>query len=165
MYFTTINSPLGVLTLTANQDGLTGVYFEEHRHFKGLEGGQRKSDFPLFDRVATQLGQFFDGTRQTFDVPLDLSAGTAFQQQVWRALQTIPYGETCSYGELARHLHNPQAVRAVGAANGRNPLSIIIPCHRVIAANGALTGYAGGLKNKHYLLKFEAEQHHSFCLS
>jgi len=162
MQFTEINSPLGPLTLAASQHGLAGVYFEEHRHFNGVGGWARAPDLPVFEIVTQQLNEFFDGTRMTFDLPLDLSAGTLFQQQVWRALQTIPFGETWSYGELARRLANSKAVRAVGAANGRNPLSIIIPCHRVIAANGELTGYAGGLKNKQALLKFEAEKHQLF---
>ena len=164
MQFTNINSPVGSLTLVASEIGLAGVYFEEHRHFKGIEGWLRAPDLPIFEQVSQQLIEFFAGERITFDVPLDLSGGTAFQQQVWRALQEIPFGTTLSYGELAQRLSNPQAVRAVGAANGRNPISIIIPCHRVIAANGALTGYAGGLKNKQHLLKFEAEKHQNFGL-
>jgi len=164
MQFTQINSPLGRLTLAASEHGLAGVYFDEHRHFKGIDGWQRVPDLPIFQTVSQQLTEFFAGTRTTFDLPLDLSAGTPFQQQVWRALQTIPFGGTLSYGGLARRLANPQAVRAVGAANGRNPISIIIPCHRVIAANGDLTGYAGGLKNKQSLLKFEAEKHQLFRL-
>jgi len=164
MKFTEMNSPLGRLTLAASLHGLAGVYFEDHRHFKGMEGWQADDEHEVLDLTKQQLAEFFAGNLTVFDLPLDLSAGTAFQQQVWRALQTIPFGTTLSYGDLAKQIANPRAVRAVGAANGRNPLSIIIPCHRVIATSGALTGYAGGLKNKQILLKFEAEKHQSFCL-
>ncbi|MBC3862009.1 methylated-DNA--[protein]-cysteine S-methyltransferase [Undibacterium jejuense] len=164
MKFTEFDSPLGRLTLAASELGLAGVYFEDHRHFKGMDGWQRTDDVDTLNLATQQLGEFFAGTREQFDLPLDFSAGTPFQQQVWRALQAIPFGATLSYGDLARQIENPQAVRAVGAANGRNPISIIVPCHRVIASSGALTGYAGGLKNKQSLLKFEAEKHQSLSL-
>ena len=164
MKFTEMDSPLGCLTLAASERGLAGVYFEDHRHFKGIVGWQEDNEHEVLILAQQQLAEFFAGTRTKFELPLDLSAGTGFQQQVWRALQTIPFGATQSYGALAKQIGNPQAVRAVGSANGRNPLSIVIPCHRVIASNGALTGYAGGLKNKQSLLKFEADKRQSLCL-
>ncbi|MBC3883656.1 methylated-DNA--[protein]-cysteine S-methyltransferase [Undibacterium griseum] len=151
-------SPLGQLYLAASGRGLAGVYFEQHRHFKGLQDWQQTTADSLLLDTAAQLQDYFAGSLQEFTIPLDLSAGTPFQQAVWYELLRIPYGRTCSYGELANALGKPQAVRAVGAANGRNPVSVIVPCHRVIAASGALTGYAGGLKNKQALLKLEAEK-------
>jgi methylated-DNA-[protein]-cysteine S-methyltransferase len=147
---------MGKLLLAASGSGLAGVYFEQHRHFKGMAGWQRDDAHSVLLQAKEQLLEYFSGERQAYDVPLDLSTGTAFQQQVWRALCTIPYGATFSYAELAQHLGKPSAVRAVGAANGRNPLSIIVPCHRVIGSGGALTGYAGGLLNKQNLLALEA---------
>ena len=110
----------------------------------------------MLTRAARQLAEYFAGTRRTFDLPLAFTArGTPFQQKVWRALLTIPFGETRSYGEIAAQIGSPRAVRAVGAANGRNPISIVAPCHRVVGANGKLTGFAGGLENKAYLLALE----------
>ncbi len=156
MHYLYTDSPTGTLLLAVSAQGLSGVYFPEHRHFKGIAGWQAAPEHPLLLAAAEQLAAYFSGQRQHFDLPLDLSAGTVFQQAVWRQLARIPYGQPLSYGQLAQQLGNPAAVRAVGAANGKNPLSIILPCHRVIAANGALTGYAGGLKNKQYLLNFEA---------
>ena len=158
MKYTEFNSPLGVLCLAASDTGLSGVYFEQHRHFKGIQGWQAAPEHPALQLATQQLNEYFAGQRQHFDLPLDISSGTPFQQSVWRALQQIPFGQTCSYGDLAASIGKSSAVRAVGAANGRNPLSIIVPCHRVIAANGALTGYAGGLKNKQALLQLEAYQ-------
>lgn len=158
MKYTEFNSPLGRLCLAASDIGLSGVYFEQHKHFKGIQGWQAAPQFPLLQLASQQLQEYFAGQRQHFDLPLDMSSGTPFQQSVWRALQQIPFGQTCSYGALAASISKSSAVRAVGAANGRNPLSIIVPCHRVIAADGALTGYAGGLKNKQALLQFEAGQ-------
>jgi methylated-DNA-[protein]-cysteine S-methyltransferase len=145
----------GPLRLVASQRGLCGVYFPEHKHIQFDSAWELNSQNSLLQMAAQQLDAYFAGTRQQFDLPLDCSHGTAFQQEVWRALQTIPYGEVCSYSALAQQIARPKAVRAVGAANGRNPLSIIIPCHRVIAANGQLQGYAGGLANKHALLTLE----------
>lgn len=158
MKYTEFSSPLGVFCLAASDTGLSGVYFEQHRHFKGIQGWQLAPEHPVLQLATQQLQEYFAGQRQHFDLPLDMSAGTPFQQSVWRALQQIPFGQTCSYGALAASINKLSAVRAVGAANGRNPLSIIVPCHRVIAANGALTGYAGGLKNKQALLQFEADK-------
>lgn len=156
MYFTDIHSPLGRLLLAASTQGLCGVYFEQHRHFKGSAGWVRMDDHPVLSATSLQLAEYFEGQRREFTLPLDLSAGTAFQQTVWQALLKIPYASTESYSGLAQHIGNPRAVRAVGAANGRNPVSIIVPCHRVIAASGALTGYAGGMQHKQALLNLEA---------
>ncbi|MBX9868475.1 MAG: methylated-DNA--[protein]-cysteine S-methyltransferase [Burkholderiaceae bacterium] len=156
MYYTSYQSPMGALTLVASARGLAGVYFATHRHFSQPANWQQSNNHALFDQVRTQLDAYFAGTRQHFDVPLDVSGATTFQQDVWQALLRIPYGETASYAQIAQQIGRPAAVRAVGAANGRNPVSIIVPCHRVIASNGALTGYAGGLPNKTYLLAHEA---------
>jgi methylated-DNA-[protein]-cysteine S-methyltransferase len=147
-------SPLGPLLLAATEGGISGVYFAEHRHFKGPQEWQRATQHPLLQRAATQLEEYFAGQRQEFDVPLDLR-GTPFQLSVWRALCGISFGCTKTYGEHARDVGNPKAVRAVGAAIGRNPLSIIVPCHRVMGASRSLTGYAGGLERKRALLALE----------
>lgn len=156
MYYTNYDSPVGKLLLAASDKGLAGIYFEQHRHFKGSAGWQQDDGHVVLLQVRQQLQEYFAGQRRQFDLPLDLSAGTPFQQSVWQALLDIPFGATASYGELAKRIGKPSAVRAVGAANGRNPVSIIVPCHRVIAGSGALTGYAGGLANKQALLEMEA---------
>ncbi|MCX7220480.1 MAG: methylated-DNA--[protein]-cysteine S-methyltransferase [Burkholderiales bacterium] len=148
-------SPLGPLLLAASERGLAGVYFAEHRHFKGMAGWRRNDEHAVLQQTAAQLGSYFSGQRQEFDLPLDLSQGTQFQQAVWQALRKLTYGSTASYADIAAQIGKPAAVRAVGAANGRNPISIIVPCHRVIASSGALTGYAGGLPNKVALLSLE----------
>lgn len=151
-------SPLGELTLLASDQGLRGVYFTEHRHFTGLQQASHQPEARHLQQTIRQLQEYFEGQRQSFDLTLDLAQGTEFQQKVWRALQQIPFAATCSYAQLAVQIGSAKAVRAVGAANGRNPWSIIIPCHRVIASSGALTGYAGGLHRKQMLLKFEQDQ-------
>lgn len=156
MLYTEYQSPVGKLLLAASERGLSGVYFEEHKHFKGMHGWLRDDHFPVLQQTQQQLSAYFAGTRREFDLPLDMSHGTAFQQLVWKALRTLAFGTTASYLTIAKSIGNPGAVRAVGAANGRNPISIIVPCHRVIASSGALTGYAGGLNNKTALLAFEA---------
>ena len=152
-------SPLGAITLAATNKGLSGVWFVGQRHLPPeLAHPTRwpvQANHPVLVTAAQQLAQYFAGQRHTFDVPLDLSGGTAFQQAVWQALLTIPAGKTTSYGQISRQTANPAAVRAVGAAVGRNPISIIVPCHRVLGANGSLTGYAGGLARKTALLKLE----------
>ena len=157
MFYTEYQSPMGLLLLAASERGLAGVYFEEHRHFKGMDGWRRDDTCPVLQQTRMQLDGYFSGARREFDVPLDMPGGTVFQQAVWQALRRIPFGSTASYAELAKCIGNPGAVRAVGAANGRNPISIIVPCHRVIASSGALTGYAGGLENKKTLLALEAK--------
>lgn len=152
-------SPLGAITLAATQNGLAGVWFVGQRHvppeLAQVTSWPAQANHPVLVTATLQLAQYFSGQRHDFDVPLDLSGGTAFQQAVWRALLTIPSGQTTSYGHISRHISNPAAVRAVGAAVGRNPVSIIVPCHRVLGANGSLTGYAGGLDRKTALLKLE----------
>jgi methylated-DNA-[protein]-cysteine S-methyltransferase len=151
----TIASPVGTLTLVGSNRGLAAVLWENdnpRRVRLNITGEDRHH--PVLVEAERQLAEYFAGRRTTFSVKLDF-AGTAFQNKVWRALLAIPFGETRSYGEIARQVGNPKAVRAVGAANGRNPISIIAPCHRVIGASGELTGFAGGLKAKAYLLDLE----------
>ena len=152
----TIASPVGDLVLTVTETGLTGVYFPTSRHLAvsspSPEGGGRTND--LLNRVEAQLKEYFAGKRTTFDLPLEPS-GTDFQLNVWELLRRIPYGVTTSYGELARRLGDPKASRAVGAANGANPIPIIVPCHRVVGSKGELTGFGGGIERKRWLLEHE----------
>ena len=153
---TRVPSPIGALLLVAEDDALCGLYTNvESGWLPRIEIGP--SDDSTLPEVRRQLDEYFAGTRQTFDLHIRLH-GTAFQRQVWDALMKIPFGQTRSYGEQARHIGLPDAPRAVGAANGQNPVSIIVPCHRVIGANGALTGYAGGIERKRWLLAHEASQ-------
>jgi methylated-DNA-[protein]-cysteine S-methyltransferase len=152
---TVIDSPFGHLTLVATNGVLAGLYMVRQRHRPAEETfGERDADGEPFAKVEGQLKEYFAGLRRDFDLPLAF-AGTPFQQRVWTALCEIPYGETVSYGTLADVLGQPTASRAVGLANGKNPIGIIVPCHRVIGANGSLTGYGGGLDRKRYLLDFE----------
>lgn len=151
---TTVDSPLGTLTLTAADGFLTGVSMNGQRHApRPLPEAAR--DDAWFSEVTGQLTSYFAGSLTRFEVPIKFD-GTEFQRQVWTHLREIPYGETITYGELARRVGNPNASRAVGLANGRNPIAVIIPCHRVIGANGRLTGYGGGLDRKSWLLDHEA---------
>lgn len=154
IHYSNMPSPVGELMFTGTADGLTGVWFDTDRHQHDRSGWQR--DDALFADVRQQLEEYFAGKRQIFTLKL-AAKGTAFQHQVWAALRTIPFGETRSYGEQARAIDNEKAVRAVGLANGKNPIGIIVPCHRVIGANGSLTGYAGGLERKQWLLAHEAK--------
>lgn len=150
---TVIGTPVGDLTAVADEAGLTGLYFVGRRHHPGSERlGERTDDG--FDEVRRQLAEYFAGDRTAFDLPL-APAGSEFEHRVWGLLREIPYGETRSYGQLARELGDPGLAQAVGLANGRNPISVIVPCHRVIGADGSLTGYAGGLDRKRYLLELE----------
>jgi len=151
----TIDSPVGKLKLIASDDGLVAVLWENDspRRVRLSESLENESH-PILVETERQLGQYFAGKRNNFSVHLDMR-GTRFQKGVWEALRAIPFGETRSYGQLAKQLGNPGASRAVGAANGRNPLSIIVPCHRVIGSDGQLTGFAGGLNTKMHLLKLE----------
>ncbi|CAH6861237.1 Methylated-DNA--protein-cysteine methyltransferase [Vibrio chagasii] len=151
--FTYYDSPLGTVTLQANEQGLLGVWFETHTT-KPEDLGTQEDSFPIFQSVKDQLDRYFAGEAIQFDVPI-AAKGTPFQQSVWHALTTIPYGETWSYAQLADAIGNPKAVRAVGLANGKNPVSVIVPCHRVIGKNGKLTGYAGGVERKQRLLAIE----------
>jgi methylated-DNA-[protein]-cysteine S-methyltransferase len=146
-----LDSPVGTLFLTAEEGVLTGVYFEQHLPNISLPDVGKSA---LLARAALELGEYFQGQRTTFSVPHH-GQGTMFQQRVWAGLATIPYGETRTYGQLAAHLSQPTASRAVGMANNRNPLSIIVPCHRVIGAGGKLVGYGGGLAVKEWLLQHE----------
>jgi methylated-DNA-[protein]-cysteine S-methyltransferase len=154
-YFKTIWSPVGELTLVADDRGLAAILWEDDRPGRVRLGAlAEKADHPVLLETERQLGEYFAGERRTFDVPLSF-AGTDFQKRVWAALLAIPFGETRSYGEIAHQLGTPGASRAVGAANGRNPISIIAPCHRVVGSNGKLTGFAGGLDAKAFLLDLE----------
>ncbi len=148
-------SPLGAMILAATKNGLAGVWFEGQRHQPDASTWPQAPEHAVLQRATRQLEEFFDGRRTQFDLPLDLRCGTAFQQRVWQALLAIAPGATTSYGQLSRDIGNPTAVRAVGAAVGRNPVSIIVPCHRVVGADGSLTGYAGGLHRKTALLQRE----------
>ena len=150
---TTIDSPVGPLTLVATDGGLSGLYMHEQRHRPAPEAFGEPDPAP-FAAVIEQLQEYFDGDRTDFDLPLSLR-GTPFQRSVWDELTKIPYGETISYGELAARLGNPAASRAVGLANGRNPVGVIVPCHRVVGSTGGLTGYGGGIERKRHLLAFE----------
>ena len=158
-------SPLGDLTLVASPNGLVGAWFQNQRHLPAalsatqpVEQTQKwpeQANNPILREAVKQLNAYFAGHQSGFDLPLDLSVGSPFQQAVWQALLSIPRGSTTSYGALSNAIGRPSAVRAVGGAIGRNPLSIVVPCHRVIGSSGALTGYAGGLDRKIALLQLE----------
>jgi len=156
MRYTYLDSPLGALLVVRDAVGLTGLYLPSGRHPVSV-APDWVCDDTAFEDVRTQLAEYFAGRRRTFDLPLHL-AGTAFQQQVWAALLDIPYGQTTSYGKTAAAIGSPSASRAVGLANGQNPIPIIVPCHRVIGADGSLTGYGGGLDAKRWLLAHESDQ-------
>ncbi|KJZ35297.1 methylated-DNA--[protein]-cysteine S-methyltransferase [Pseudomonas fluorescens] len=153
--FITLASPVGELKLVANGPRLAAILWENDKPERVRLGPMREAtDNPILMRTAQQLQEYFAGTRNRFDLELEF-AGTEFQKKVWAALLTIPFGETRSYSEIARQIGNPSAVRAVGAANGKNPISIVAPCHRVIGASGKLAGFAGGLEAKERLLTLE----------
>ena len=149
------DSPLGPMTLAATDQGLAGVWFDGQKHMPDTLGWPEQPGHPVLQQAQRELAQYFAGQRQAFELPLDLNQGTVFQQQVWRGLLDIPAGQTMAYGELGARIGRAAAVRAVGAAVGRNPISIVVPCHRVLGANGSLTGYAGGLERKVALLQLE----------
>lgn len=155
LHSSTIPSPLGTITLAATDAGLAGAWFEHQRYWPDTRGWQTDDEHPVLREATAQLADYFAGRRQHFDLPLDLSHGTDFQQAVWHALLSIPAGRTTSYGALSAEVGKPAAVRAVGAAVGRNPISVIVPCHRVLGTDGSLTGYAGGLERKSALLELE----------
>lgn len=164
-YYDFYDSPLGQILLVANDVAVTGLHFVGEKYYPGVAADwQKKPGATMLVRARKQLDEYFAGKRKAFDLPVD-PAGTPFQRVVWRALQKIPYGTTLNYGALAGRIGQPTASRAVGAANGRNPISIVIPCHRVIGANGDLTGYAGGMERKAALLRLEAEGTDEFQLS
>lgn len=158
MTHTTIETPIGTLTLVASEAGLTGTYMEGHRPAPDEATWGERDDAPApgspLAEAAAQLAAYFAGERTRFELPLD-PGGTDFQRKVWAALAEIPYGETRTYGWIAERIGQPTAVRAVGLANGRNPLSVIVPCHRVVGSTGKLTGYAGGVERKSFLLDHE----------
>lgn len=145
-YQWSMKSPLGTLFLVATDKGLSGIFYDEP--------DVPRQETPVLKQAVRELTEYFEGKRRNFDVPLDLQ-GTPFQKQVWQQLLKIPYGQTCSYADIAKRIQNPKAVRAVGAANGKNPVCIVVPCHRVIAADGSLGGYTGGLHIKKQLLAIE----------
>ena len=155
-YRTTLDSPYGTLTLLATDSGLRAVLWEDDdpSRVPRPERLQELTSHPVLRTAISQLKEYFAGARIEFDLPLDLR-GTEFQQLAWRSLATIPYGTTVSYGEQAERVGRPKAVRAVGAANGKNPISIVLPCHRVVGADGSLRGFAGGINVKRRLLRFE----------
>lgn len=156
----TMPSPVGVLLLTATDAGLTRVYFERHRHMDPIDpawhpvGEAAGPAVDVLREARAQLEAYFAAQLRTFDLPL-AATGTPFQQRVWAQLREIPWGRTVSYGDIARRLGDPGSSRAVGLANGRNPISIVVPCHRVIGADGSLTGYGGGMERKRWLLAHE----------
>ena len=145
-YIDHIESPLGIVEVAANEHGVTSIFF--------VDKARTVNPNNITDATCKQLLEYFQGHRQSFDVPLS-AQGTDFQRAVWHELYKLPFGVTCAYQDIANALENPKAVRAVGAANGKNPISIIVPCHRVIGANGTLTGYASGVDRKAWLLKHE----------
>ena len=147
MYVDYMNTPIGVIEIQASQQGITSVNFVETKN-------HRVSPNELTQRCKQQLAEYFSGKQKVFNLPLD-HQGTNFQKTVWDCLIKIPFGRVTSYGDIAALINNPKAVRAVGAANGKNPIAIIVPCHRVIGSNGTLTGYAGGLDRKAWLLTHE----------
>ena len=157
-----VPSPLGEIAIAATPRGISGLWFVGQRHqpAEHLTGPNawphHSAAHPHLDRLQSMLEAYFDGSRTVFDITIDWPHGTPFQRDVWLAMQALAHGRTCSYADLARSVGRPLAVRAVGAAVGRNPLSVIVPCHRVLATSGALTGYAGGLPRKAHLLALEA---------
>lgn len=154
--FKTMLSPIGALKLVASDIGLVAILWEDDKPSRVRLGALTENEnHPVLVETERQLSDYFAGTLARFDVPLDFR-GTDFQKSVWRALLAIPFGETRSYAAIARAIGRPASVRAVGAANGRNPISIIAPCHRVIGSNGGLTGFAGGLEAKDFLLRLES---------
>jgi len=155
VYFDCMPSPLGEMVLASDGEALSGAWFDGQRYQPQIgPAWQRRPDLPLLRRAATELAEYFAGERITFDVPL-APVGTPFQRDVWRAIASVPYGATIAYRDLAARAGRPESTRAAGTATGRNPLSIIVPCHRIVGADGALTGYAGGLARKRALLALE----------
>lgn len=151
-------SPLGPMILVSDGKSLTGLYLEGQKHFpKNADAWVWGENLPLFEKARVQLAEYFAGERRSFDLPLE-PVGTPFQQRVWKELGAIPHGSTLAYSEIAHRMGRPTAARAVGAAVGRNPLTILVPCHRVLGQNGSLTGFAGGLERKERLLELESAQ-------
>ena len=155
---TTMDSPVGELRLIAGENGLRAILWgaEDAERIPSIDDELVEGTTPVLDEAISQLEEYFAGTRREFDLPLD-PAGTEFQQSAWMVLRTIPYGQTISYGQQAEQLGDPNKARAVGAANGKNPLSIVVPCHRVVGSNGHLTGFAAGIDVKSWLLDHERQ--------
>jgi len=153
--YTKMTSPLGAVILSATDFGLSGIWFDGQKHLPPFNGWQASSNNAYLLKAQDSLQSYFDKQTKRFEISLDLHAGTAFQQQVWLALLKIPYGRTVTYNQISQYIGAPNSVRAVAGAVGRNPLSIMVPCHRVIGSNGTLTGYAGGLDRKLALLTLE----------
>lgn len=156
--WSSLSSPLGEIRISASTLGITAIWFPDQRHLPdaaALERWQVDDDHPLLCTAKDQLEAYFSGQSTAFDLPLDLSTGTVFQQAVWGSLLTIPAGSSQSYRGVAEHIQRPKAVRAVGGAVGHNPISIVVPCHRVLGTDGSLTGYSGGLERKVELLRLE----------
>lgn len=147
IFYDHLDTPLGKMQITANHQAVQAIHFVDNVHQVNTNA--------MTDLAKQQLRDYFSGDLEAFDMPMD-PRGTVFQKQVWRALSTINYGETCSYSDIADRINNPKAVRAVGSANGKNPMTIVVPCHRVIGANGTLTGYASGVERKAWLLNHES---------
>lgn len=146
-------TPVGIITIAEDGSGITNLFFNNEETYVKLFSPEQ-TETPLLQKTASQLYAYFEGKRKTFDIPLN-PAGTDFQKKVWNALRCIPFGQTRSYGGIAKDIGNKNAFRAVGGANNKNPIAIIVPCHRVIGANGTLVGYAGGLSIKEFLLNLE----------
>lgn len=158
-FYTYANSPLGELLLVSDGENLCGLYMDKSEgkpHTIDVSTMCRKDTLPVFVETEKQLNQYFSKQRRSFQLPIKMS-GTEFQKSVWQQLTFIEYGSTASYGDVARQIRNPSACRAVGLANGHNPISIVVPCHRVVGANGSLTGYGGGLRRKQFLLDLESQ--------
>jgi methylated-DNA-[protein]-cysteine S-methyltransferase len=156
IYFTTILSPVDELLLVSDGEALTGLFMDKCAHGPPVESNWRRVDsLAVFEETKQQLARYFKGLLTSFDLPLN-PTGTAFQKTVWQALLKIPYGQTINYKQLAERIGNPNAQRAVGLANGRNPIGIVVPCHRVIGADGSMTGYGGGVDRKQFLLLLES---------
>ncbi|GAM65821.1 methylated-DNA-protein-cysteine methyltransferase [Vibrio ishigakensis] len=153
LYYNEFDSALGIITVQTSDKGIKGIWFETYTT-KPDELGEHTSNHPILVSAKKQLSEYLNSERAEFDLPLDAD-GTEFQKQVWSELAKIPFGETRSYKQIAEAINKPKAVRAVGAANGKNPVSVVVPCHRVVGSNRALTGYAGGIERKKKLLELE----------
>jgi methylated-DNA-[protein]-cysteine S-methyltransferase len=155
-YFDFYESPMGKMLIVATDDGLNGLYFIDQKYYRAVEAGwTRDGKHPVVRQTAREMQEYFAGKRKEFDIPL-APAGTPFQAQVWKAISSVPYGTNITYSELARRAGHPDAIRAAGTATGRNPITIIVPCHRIVGSDGSLTGYAGGLDRKRALQELES---------
>jgi methylated-DNA-[protein]-cysteine S-methyltransferase len=162
-YFDFHESPLGRMLIVATEQGLSGLYFVDQKYYREVGRDWLRGDHHKFVReTACELTQYFSGARKEFDIPL-AAEGTPFQTSIWRAISSVKYGESITYSELARRAEHPGAVRAAGTATGRNPIAIIVPCHRIIGSDGSLTGYAGGLDRKHALRELEGRARSLFA--